>query len=444
MFVDRSELLSDNPTRLYGTIAASDIDGDGVFELFVAVSGGANRVLKWTGSEFVDIAQGMLAAVDRDTIGAIAADMDGDGREELYLLNADGKGDLLLQGGGRTWEAIDTIDRVPGRSAVCVDRFGKGRYSILVVRDPQSRLYELDVFGKLVDAAPEAKLLSVSGLGGMVALPLVGDRMDIFMARDRGSNALFRNNGDGTFMEIAAEAGVDDREQRGRGVAVLDADGDGKFDLVCGNWEGQHRLFLQGATGHFRNVAPQDMARSSHIRTAIAADFDNDGTEELFFNNRGEPNRLFGLRDGAWRQLDIGQAWEPDDWGTGAIVGDFDGDGCLELLVARGDGRAQPLSLYRAENASPYWLRVLPLTPYGAPARGAICRLSSGGRWQIRAIDAGSGYLCQNEPIAHFGLGDRPAIDRLEVRWPDGTRVTIDSPAANQILRVSHPQAIKG
>ncbi len=442
MFVNRSELLSDNPTRMYGGIAVSDIDGDGSFELLAAASAGANRVLKWTGREFVDIAEGRLAGSDRDTLGAIAADIDGDGREELYLLES--QGDRLLQYRDRAWEPMSAIDGISGCSAVCVDRFGKGRYSILVLDDTRGCLYELDPWGTLANTARAAGLFSLSGLGGIVALPLVSDSMDIFIVRDRGVNTLFRNNGDGTFTDATAEAGVDDSEQRGRGVAVLDADGDGKFDLVCANWDGLHRLFLQGATGHFRNVAPKDMARSSHVRTVIAADFDNDGIEELFFHNQGEPNRLFGLRDGAWRQLDIGEAWEPDDWGTGAVVGDFDGDGGLELLVARGDGRPRPLSLYRAANICPYWLRVLPLTPYGAPARGAICRLSSGGRWQIRAIDAGSGYLCQNEPVAHFGLGDRAGIDRLEVRWPDGTRVTIDSPAPNQLLRVSHPQAVKG
>jgi ASPIC and UnbV/FG-GAP-like repeat/FG-GAP repeat len=265
--------------------------------------------------------------------------------------------------------------------------------------------------------------------------------MDIFVANENGANFLLCNRGNGKFEEIARSAGVDDFYERGRAIVVLDADGDGKFDLVCGNWEGRHRLFLQGATGHFRDVAPAEMARPSRIRTAIAADFDNDGVEELFFNNLGEPNRLFALRDGSWRQLDIGDAWEPDNFGTGAAVGDFDGDGWLELVVAHGESGAEPLSLYRAPKNQNNWLRVMPLTQYGAPARGAVCTLVADGRKQMRAIDAGSGYLCQMEPVAHFGLGKAQRIDRVEVCWPDGTKATIDSPSPNQLIRVVHPQS---
>jgi hypothetical protein len=74
-------------------------------------------------------------------------------------------------------------------------------------------------------------------------------------------------------------------------------------------WQGPHRLYtpsgpgpLGGAkalgfsdadSGGFEDVAPYDMARPSAIRTVIAADFDNDGYEELFFNNIGDSNRLF-------------------------------------------------------------------------------------------------------------------------------------------------------
>ena len=126
-------------------------------------------------------------------------------------------------------------------------------------------------------------------------------------------------------------------------------------------------------------------------------------------------------------------------------MGDFDGDGRLELLVSHGESTAQPLSLYRPRlGATNHWLRVAPLTVFGAPARGAVVRpsihppinppyhpsmhvhslphflthfhlyppphphqvrLTAAGRTQLRVIDSGSGYLCQMEPVAHFGLG---------------------------------------
>src|SRR5690606_25427583 len=129
---------------------------------------------------------------------------------------------------------------------------------------------------------------------------------DIFAGNEMGSNFLFVNQGDGTFKEAAAAVGLSDPRENVRGIAVLDANHDGRFDLVYGNWEGPHRLFVQNNNGRFENITPPDMARTSRIRTVLAADFDNDGYEEIFFNNLGEPNRLFGWRNGHWVSLPLG------------------------------------------------------------------------------------------------------------------------------------------
>ncbi|HET6520458.1 MAG TPA: CRTAC1 family protein, partial [Geminicoccaceae bacterium] len=254
-----------------------------------------------------------------------------------------------------------------------------------------------------------------------------------------GPNFLFRARGDGTYEEVAERAGVADPLENGRGVALLDANGDGRLDLVCGNWEGPHRLFIQGDRAGFIEAAPLMMAAPSRVRTVIAADFDNDGFEEIFFNNMGEPNRLFGWREGGWRPIDLGAALEPSGLGTGAAVGDFDGDGRLELLIAHGEAAEQPLGYYEALDLGHAWLRVLPRTRRGAPARGALVTLRAGGRRRLRVIDSGSGYLCQMEPVAHFGLGVLGAVEGVEVRWPDGAVAYVDAPPVRQTIEVPHP-----
>ncbi|MGC9505861.1 CRTAC1 family protein [Baaleninema sp.] len=458
MFTNYSHLLRDNPVRRHHGLAVTDVDGDGAFEVVVAGFGRPNMVLKWNGTGFVDIADRTIAGVAKDALATIAADLDGDGREELYLLNGHAPKEdrharhQLLSFRDGKWidlfsrpENQDALNATVACAAVGLDRLGCGRYGFFVANAiGPMRLYETDENGQLADVAPEVGLDRLSSARGLVALPLVTHQMDVFATTDDGANLLFCNRGDGTYKEVAEEAGLRDLYKHGRGVAVLDADGDSKFDIVYGNWEGAHRLFLQGATGQFRNVAPQEMARSSRVRSVVAADFDNDGIEEILFNNLGEPNRLFGLRNGAWRQLDIGDAWEPDSFGTGAVVGDFDGDGRLELLVAHGEAKPQPLTLYRPQPTEAGWLRVLPLTRYGAPARGAVCRLTVAGERHVRAIDAGSGYLCQMEPVAHFGLGPHRRVDRLEVCWPDGAKVSLDSPMANQLIRVPYPGSVLG
>jgi len=459
MFTDRSKLLLHNPAQMNYGIAVTDVDNDGAFELFVCGFGFRNLVLKWNGARFVDIADTQLADPTRQAIGVAAGDLDGDGLEEIYVLNTDtfgGRkqfGDRLFDCMDNRWSDLFALDMnkkvlnlTAGRSVACVDRNGTGQYGFFIANyGGPIRLYELDDDGRLWDAAPEAKLDLVTGGRSVVALPLLSSYMDIFTGNESGPNYLFRNRGDGTFEEIAAECGLDDPFENARGVTALDANNDGLFDLVCGNWEGLHRLFLQSHDGRFDNAATPEMAYPSRVRTVIAADFDNDGYEEIFFNNIGEHNRLFGLRNNQWTMLPIGDALEPSGLGTGAAVGDFDDDGRLELLVSHGEAGIQPLTLYHTPVNGNRWLRVLPLTRQGAPARGALVTLvmsipgQPGVRRQRRVIDAGSGYLCQMEPVAHFGLGAEGIVQKVEVRWLDGTQYTVDAPEAGQLLRVPHP-----
>jgi hypothetical protein len=220
---------------------------------------------------------------------------------------------------------------------------------------------------------------------------------------------------------------------------------------VYGNWEGPHRLMVRRPDGTFRDRATPALALPSAVRTVIAADFDNDGFEEVFFNNIGEPNRLFGMRNAecgmrnesqafeGFSLLDAGAATEPDGLGTGAVVADIDGDGVLELLVCHGESAPQPLSLFKANAGENGWLRVAPKTRFWAPARGAVVRLTAGGRTRVRVIDGGSGYLCQMEPVAHFGLGMVEEVESVTVAWPDGARVTVRGPDVRSVLVLDYP-----
>jgi hypothetical protein len=100
----------------------------------------------------------------------------------------------------------------------------------------------------------------------------------------------------------------------------------------------------------------------------------------------------------------------------------------------------QPLRLYGTEANTNGYLRIQPLTPFGAPARGAYVALTAGGRTQRRVIDGGSGYLCQMEPVAHFGLGTVTQVDRVEIIWPGGAATVLETPGINQTICVSYPE----
>ncbi len=464
MFTDLSAALAHNPPARHYGVAAVDLGGAVAF--VVAGHGFPNRVLAWDGGRLRDVAHPDLADADRQAIGVAAGDLDGDGREEIYVLNTDTysgpkrHADRLFKArpdGG--WDDLfarpenrPARNLAAGRSVAVIDRRGVGRYGFVVANyGKPMRLYELGPAGVLTDLAPPLGLALTTGGRGLLPAPLFGDATDLFCANEHGPNFLFRNLGDGTFEETATRHGVADPDEHGRGVTAVDAGG-GRLGLCWGNWEGPHRLMARRPDGTFLDRATMGLAFPSAVRTVIAADFDNDGHDELFFNNIGEANRVFRLRAGGGgaadpygafetAMLDPGDALLPFGLGTGAAVADVDGDGVLELLIAHGESGEQPLSLFKARNAAGNgWLRVRPLTRFGAPARGATVRLESAGRRSARAVCGGSGYLCQMEPVAHFGLGPAPRADRVTVTWPDGAAVVLDDPGVNRTVVVAYPK----
>ena len=101
-----------------------------------------------------------------------------------------------------------------------------------------------------------------------------------------------------------------------------------------------------------------------------------------------------------------------------------------------------PVDIYRVvPGKNNNWIRVFVRTQHSAPARGALVRVvSKAGVIQTRIIDNGSGYLCQMEPVAHFGLGSDEAV-KIYVQWPDGLFVTREGANVTQktLYTIDHP-----
>jgi hypothetical protein len=456
MFHDLSDRIAHNPPGRYAGVAVADVDGDGRPEFVVAGMGGPNRVLRWAGGRLVDGAPPLLADPSSHATGVAAGDLDGDGAEELYVTSADGPDRLFKRHPDGTW--ADLLARAGrfagGRAAAAVDRRGVGRYGFAVSGPGPLRLVEPTPDGRPLDLAPSLDLDRVFGGWGLLAAPLLGHRPDLFVATDDAPGVLLRGREDGTFEEVAEWAGRGDPDDGGRAGAAVDVGG--VLGLCVAAADGPHRLLVPGRDGR-RDRATPALALASAVRTVVAADLDNDGHDELFFVNHGEPNRLFRVSANGRRQpaggeghrpadagrspevvmLDPGAAAEADGPGVGAAAGDIDGDGVLELLVTHA---GRPLALYKASPAAGNrWLRVVPLTRFGAPARGAVVRLAAGGRTRVKVIDGGSGCGCQMEPVAHFGLGAERDVGQVTVTWPDGVEVAFAPPGVNRTLAVQYP-----
>lgn len=516
MFIKTNWLKNLDTSQLNYGVAVSDVDNDGSLEWIVAGFSGPNFVLKFDRAtkRLINLAQdhryNAIADQGGQAIGVCACDIDGDGREEIYFLNTNNAyagradyGDSLFKWRNGKYVNLYTdpvnsrmeAKSFAGRSVACIDRLGTGKYSIVIATYSRGgvgnfALVEMDEnhpsndvsTGNIVlkNVASVAKIDKATGGRGLVVGPILGNngRSDIFFGNEGnpwmgnpGDNFLFKNLGNGSFEDIAEQAEIQDKYNNARGISLADFNRDGLLDIAYGNWEGEHRLFMQykavGEARKFRNIANRQYAVPTKIRTVIAADFDNNGDTDIFMNNicshrdpnDREPNKLFTVipnqfnnsSDPEIKKMNIGQAKEPRGFGTGAAITDMDGDGVLDLLISHGESQTQPLKVYRGNRdvsrnqAGKYnWVRVFPRTKYGAPARGALVKFTTRtGRVYSSVIDGGSGYLCQMEPVAHFGLGeDKPM--KLDVQYPDGVVVSasLRKSDKNKVHFVDHPDKV--
>jgi hypothetical protein len=385
----------------------------------------------------------------RKTIGVAACDVDRDGYEEIYFLNTDTYSgtkkysDRLIDLEGNKFLDMFEIEKnkedlnlTAGRSVVCVDRKGNGEYGLYISNyGGPTRFYEIDD-KKIKDKSVSLNLDKVTGGRAVVSGHILTDRSDIFAANERGANFLLKNN-NGVFEDVAFDYRVDDVIQNGRGTALSDILYRGRLDIISGNWQGYHRAYAL-KDNQFEDIGNSKFDKPSRIRTIISADFDNDGYDEVFMNNIAEPNKLFRIKEnGVFEEIILETGLEPDGFGTGAAVADIDNDGILELLVSRGESKEQPLTLYKAKvDKQSKYLRIKPFNKFGAPARGATVTLLTNQRKHSKTIDAGSGYLCQMEPVAHYGIRKNEKNFKVEVKWTDGTKNLIKITSLNQTVTV--------
>ena len=450
-FEDITNQIVENPKRLSYGVSVTDVNQDGNFDFIVTGFGYLNLALSYENGKLINIVnQKKFSDEFRRTIGVAACDIDRDGYEEIYFLNTDTYSgtkkysDRLIDLEKGKFIDLFEIEKnqkdlnlTAGRSVVCVDRKGDGKYGVYVANyGGPTRYYEYnnDI---LVDKSVQLNLAKVTGGRAVVAGHIISDKIDVFAANERGANFLYKND-KGKFLDVAYEYRVQDVLQNGRGTALSDIYYRGRLDILNGNWGGFHRAYVL-KNDIFEDIAKPPFDEPSKIRTVISADLDNDGYDEVFLNNIGEPNKLFRiLENGLIKQIPLDVGLEPDGYGTGAAVADIDNDGVLELLVSHGESWDQPLSLYKAKvDPDNKYLRIKPLNQYGAPARGATVTLISNLRKHSKTIDSGSGYLCQMEPVAHYGIRKNEKDIKIQIKWTNGKTKTISVKELNQTITLN-------
>lgn len=450
-FKDITSSIENNDFRLSYGVSVTDINQDNKYEFLVTGFGFSNLALSYQNGKIININKNeIFDDAKRKTIGVAACDIDQDGFEEIYFLNTDTYSgekkysDRLIDGTSKGFEDLfekdinkKNLNLTAGRSVVCVDRNGDGKYGIYVANyGGPTRFYELTT-GQILDLAKQLKIDKITGGRAVVSGNILSGKNDIFAANERGKNFLYYNS-DGFFKDIAEDYRVDDQYENGRGTTLSDILYRGRLDIVTSNWNGYHRAFVL-EDNKFKDIATPTYNIPTRVRTIISADFDNDGYDEIFMNNIGEPNKLFKIKEnGFFEEIKIENAYEANGLGTGAAVADIDEDGILELLISHGESGMQPLTMYKADIKKDFnYIRIKPLNMFGAPARGATVILNSSLRSHAKTIDAGSGYLCQMEPIAHYGIRKDEKNFSIKVVWTDGSSQSFKIKELNKTIEIN-------
>ena len=418
--------------------------------------------------------------------GVACADVDGDGDLDLYLPGVDGTGVLYVSADGKFAPSAQSgIDGGESIAAYFGDYDGDGDPDLFVTRAGANALYNNDGDGRFTDVT------APSGTAG-AAEPSVGAAwadadhdgdLDLFVANHAAPNALWRNNGDGTFEEVAAASGVSGGSSASMSVLFLDVDDDRDLDLYVVNDGESNQLFLNDRIGRYREATAQypGLGDDGPGLGALLGDVDANGRQDILLLRGEAPAKLF-------LQVDRGKFAEDDAFAalaqhlggaTGALLGDFDIDGDLDLvlldagsgdefahtiLMNRGRGRFDVAHAFGAARKAPsargavaadinrdgmlellvatadgtpelwsapapegrHWLTVVPAQTTDDVSRwvnpdavGLFVELKTGRRLQVASVSSASGYLGNPPPSAHFGLGTYDKIDYARLSWPD-------------------------
>ena len=416
--------------EIYGLgVAVGDYNNDGFPDILITCVG-QNRLFKNTGKgKFVDVtnSSGLGKRIGFST-SAIWFDYDRDGLLDLFVCNY------------VKWSAEhDVFCSIDGKhKSYCTPEAYVGQTAWLFHNRGNGTFEDVTASSGIFDSSSKSL--------GVALLDYDQDGWpDLLVANDTQPNKLYRNQRNGTFRDVAVEAGIafsqEGKARAGMGVDVGDFDNSGRSGVAITNFDNEMiGLYRAEANGDYADVAVQSgVGIPSKTTLGFGCTFFDcnlDGWLDLVAVNGhiddtvrnvrnvgyAQPPSLF-LNDGKGRFSEVGGQVGGDfnqpRVGRGLAVGDFDRDGDQDVLMTTNNGAAY---LFRNDQTSGN--RSVRFRLVGTKSNrdgiGARIKLFAGGSMQTRFVRSGSSYLSQSELPVTFGLGKQDAVERIVVDWPSG------------------------
>ena len=416
--------------EMYGMgVAVGDYNNDGFPDILITCVG-QNRLFKNTGrGRFVDVTHSSgLGKRQAFSTSALWFDYDRDGLLDLFVCNYvkwSPEHDVFCSLDGKH-KSYCTPEAYVGETCWLFHNRGNGTFEDVTassgIFDTSSKSLGVAMFDSNHDGWP-----------------------DLVVANDTQPNKLYRNQRNGTFKDVAVEAGIafsaEGKARAGMGVGVGDFDNSGREGIAITNFDNEMiGLYRADASGTLTDVAIETgvgLPSKTTLGFGCAfADLDLSGWLDLVAVNGhiddtvrnvrnvgyAQPPQLFlNDRKGGFREVgaEVGGGFDQPRVGRGLAIGDFDNDGDLDVLMTTNNG---PAFLFRNDQTAGYRSIRFRLagTQSNRDAIGARVKVFTDGVIQTRMVRSGSSYLSQSELAATFGLGPRDRAERVVIEWPSG------------------------
>jgi Flp pilus assembly protein TadD/peroxiredoxin len=366
-------------------------------------------------------AAGLNIENDRYSFACSWGDCNGDGRPDLYVVNDFGRNNLYRNHGDGTFAAASSEARV--------DEAGAGMSACWLDFDNDGKQ---DIYAAGMWVAAGMRVFEDSHFHGEEP-----EKIRSIYRRHMGGNSLYRNQGNGTFQNVAAKAGT----EMGRwswSTEAWDFDHDGYPDLYIANGYVSGAERRDVSSFFWRQVvakSPPDSSPSadyergwSALNELIRSDSTWNGRERnVFYANN---------RDGTFSDISGVVGLDFRDDSRAFALADLDGDGRLEVVLKNRNApqiRALRLAMEGVGNSVVFRLRG---ERCNRDAIGAAVTVVAGSLRQTKYLQAGSGFLSQHTKELFFGVGTNQGLVEATVRWPGGPTQVFDALPINHRIEI--------